>query len=92
MHFFRAAILSIAALALTASASPVGCSETVPCPPKDCYEDEVCGPACYCKKPDDVSSLLLHPCSKLTCNRFTGITGVLCILQGEEIQPSSEVE
>ena len=96
MHFFRAAIFSIAALAFTASASPVGCSEPGRCPPKPCFDTVDCGFTCTCYKPNDVSRLLLIPRSKLTCNHFTEITGkvhsLLWLGRGEEIQPSSKVE
>ena len=64
MHFLRATIFSIAALAFMASAQI--CAES-------CLYDEDCGGPCHCVGVSgDVSSLLLLSRFKLTCNHFTG--------------------
>jgi len=73
MHFLRAVILSIAALALTATASPVSCSGG--CNP-ECLDDGDCGKDCYCiggVRNRGVSSLLLLAPSELNCNHFTDL-------------------
>jgi hypothetical protein len=66
MHFLRAAIFSIAALAFTASASAVSH------PDQGCHSDSDCGEGFECIGADGgVSSLLLLVRSELTFNHFT---------------------
>ena len=72
MQFLRAAILTIAALAFTASASAVDSSAS--CASERCYSDKDCG-SCYCAdgQPGVVSSLLLLARSELTSNHLTEV-------------------
>jgi len=71
MHFLRAAIFSIVALAFMASASAVESAGL--CTSEKCYSANDCGKACECVGgvPGVVSSLLLLARSELTCSHFT---------------------
>ena len=71
MHFLQAAILSIAALAFTASASAVVSQSCTKCYyNSDCINESG---VCQGASPGVVSNLLLPVCSKLTCNYFTEV-------------------
>ena len=86
MHFLRAAIFSIAALSLTASTSPAGCSGG--CTNPRCIDAQQCGSNCYCERlHPEVSSRLLLARSQLIRNHFT-VFGVMCPSEREreEIQ------